>query len=237
MLRDDWRDADGAFAQAQQLALSVDDRRRWASASLNRSWIAHRRGQPDAALLKEIAETPAVPAALRLQADQRRAASALRLGLTNEAGTLLAALPAEAQQAPMTLGLKARLAEAEGQPERAATVATTLLAGGVPPAEQANAHRLLARLAVSRQQWSEALGHARASETIDSASQDSEGLLESLKLMAKAHEGLGDASTAAALTRRQAEIAQAYCARFTAPWSPVRCHTPQPGDAATGPAR
>lgn len=229
--RDDWRDADSAFAQAQQLALSVDDRRRWAQASLNRSWITQRRGQPDAALLQQITEDPAVPAALRLQASQRLVASALRQGASSEADALLAALPAEVQNAPMTRGLKARLAEAQGQPAQAAAIATSLLTGSVPLAEQGNAHRLLARLALSRQQWREALGHAQAAETIDSASQDSEALLDSLKLLAQAQAGLGDAATAAALAQRQAAITQAYCARFIE-WGPSRCRRGSPDQDA-----
>lgn len=224
--RDDWREADAAFAQAQTLALSIEDERRWAQASLNRAWIAHRRGQADAALLQRVADMPGVPQALRDEAALRGIAAALRAGRTDEASSRLAHLGPELSQRPMAVGLAARLAEAKGESARAAELATSLLAQPAGNAEQANARRLLARQAMAAQRWPIAREHIAAAEALDAKAQDSEGLLDSLELLAGLETAAGDADAATTVRERQARVATAYCARFTAPWAPARCASP-----------
>ena len=132
--QDNWQRADLAFAQAQALARSVDDNRRWAEASLNRAWIAQRRGADERVLLQAISQQAAVPDALKAEAQQRQAAAALRHGDLAATAALLAALettPAAASR----LGLKARLALARGDLAEARQLAQAQLEAALSEAE------------------------------------------------------------------------------------------------------
>ncbi|MES2684793.1 MAG: hypothetical protein V4650_14840 [Pseudomonadota bacterium] len=224
--QDHWQRADMAFAQAQALARSVDDNGRWAQASLNLAWLAQRRGEDERALLQQVITQPSVPAPLRAEAQQRQAAAALRQGDLPTAAALLAAV----EKAPATaqwLGLKARLALALAEPAQARQLAQAQLAAALtearPSVESANAHRLLARLEMQAQQWPAALSHLQQAETLDLELQDSEALLQSLKLKSSVYLALSNAAQAESEQQRVLAIQQAYCARFSPPWSPARC--------------
>lgn len=226
--QDDWQRADLAFAQAQRLARSVDDEGRWAQASLNRAWIAQRRGEDDRALLQEVITRPAVPEPLKVEALRRQAAAALRHGDPHRAAVMLSTLE-KSPAGSLWLGLKARLALAGGEPAQARLFAQAQLAAAVaeaadkPATESANAHRLLARLEIETRQWPAALAHLQQAEAIDRSLQDSEALLQSLKLKAEVHLAMQDTVQAQAEQQRALAIAQAYCARFSPPWTPARC--------------
>lgn len=227
MAADDWQAADQQFARAQTLAVSVDDPTQEAMAALNRAHIAQRRGLPDEATLGRLAETATLPEGLRQQAALRWAAAALRRGDAVTALRRLPTLPPASALAAQRLGLQARIAEATGDWVSAAELAHRQIATNGQPGEAANARRLLARLALLETRWTDALTAAEAGYALDFAAQDSERLIEDLRLLARASEGLGQSSQATLYAARAEAIQQASCSRYRN-WRPGYCGAANP---------